>query len=404
MADWSPQQERALKDVDCWLQATGDKPQVYRLFGYAGTGKTTLARHLVEAVHGSVYFAAFTGKAAHVLAQKGCPNPSTIHKLIYQPKDRGRMKLRELEVERAKLLTQNPVPQALLTQVDKAIAIERVNLKRPMFQLNSDSPLKRAALVVVDEASMVGNMMGEDLLSFGCPILALGDPAQLPPVQDRPFFSPNNPDTMLTEIHRQAADNPIIRMATTIRKGEFLKPGRYGQSNVFTRSELSREQLASIIQRTDQLLVGRNATRHASNARMRQLLGRSTSLPQKGDKLVCLRNDYELGVLNGQLWTCDEDGVGDEDQVFLQLSGESEGDRIQCHAHSAPFYGKEVDSWSRREAQEFDYGYALTVHKSQGSQWDDVVLLDEWTNQQTRRQWLYTGVTRAADRITVVKM
>lgn len=119
---------------------------------------------------------------------------------------------------------------------------------------------------------------------------------------------------------------------------------------------------------------------------------------------MCLRNDHELGLLNGQIWTCLSDGVENEDMVFLDLQGDTEGDHVQCHAHVAHFLGKDVDPWTRREAQEFDYGYALTVHKAQGSQWDNVVLLDEWNHQPTRRQWLYTAVTRAAERITVVKM
>ena len=58
----------------------------------------------------------------------------------------------------------------------------------------------------------------------------------------------------------------------------------------------------------------------------------------------------------------------------------------------------------RRESDEFDYGYALTVHKAQGSQWDDVLLFDEsYAFREHRARWLYTGLTRAAKRLTIVR-
>ena len=80
----SPQQDEALKAVARWLKA--GKPQIFRLFGYAGTGKTTLARYFAEHVDGQVQFAAFTGKAAQVLRSKGAVNARTIHSLIYRPR------------------------------------------------------------------------------------------------------------------------------------------------------------------------------------------------------------------------------------------------------------------------------------------------------------------------------
>lgn len=397
---WSPQQKQALDRVGRWLQAR-DKP-VFQLAGFAGTGKTTLARHLAESVTGSVYFAAYTGKAAHVLSKAGCTNVSTIHKLIYTPKDRSKQRLKELEAERAELLTQDPVPMALVEKVDKAIEDEKRNLHRPMFQLNHESPLYDAALLVVDEYSMIDETMGEDLLSFECPILALGDPGQLPPVRGKPFFR-GQPDILLTEIHRQAADNPIIRMSQEVRSGNPLRPGNYGDSRVIPYGRLAREELADMVLSTDQLLVGKNATRGSSNARVRQLLERSGPYPNKGDKLVCLRNNHEHGLLNGQMWFAREnaqDGLGD--YLVLDLEGE-EGGHVSVLAHPDYFDGGKPNIWTRKEAEEFDYGYALTVHKSQGSQWSNVLLFDEWYGKD-RRQWLYTAVTRAAERIDVVMM
>lgn len=398
MSTWSPQQEVALDRVGRWLQ-TKDSP-VFQLAGYAGTGKTTLAKHLAASVQGRVYFAAFTGKAAHVLMKAGVPNASTIHKLIYVPKDKSQKRLKDLEAERAKLRTHDPRPEVMLAKIQAAIDAEHANLARPMFQLNLESELHGAALVVVDEYSMIDTQMGEDLVSFGVPILALGDPGQLPPVRGVSYFS-KKPDILLTEIHRQAADNPIIWMSREVREGRDLNPGDYGDSTV-RQYRHAKEGLAQKVLSADQLLVGMNGTRASSNRRARELLGHQGDFPKRGDKLVCLRNNAELGILNGQIWTARKDSTYDGAYVFLDLEDE-DGTQILVDAHTAHFKGQKVDTWSRKDAEEFDYGYALTVHKAQGSQWRNVLLLDEWHGRE-RRQWLYTAITRAAERVDVVQM
>ena len=137
-------------------------------------------------------FAAFTGKAALVMRSKGCERASTIHSLIYKTRESG----------------------------------EEV----PSFDLWDDAPASKAALIVIDECSMVDAELGRDLMSFGVPLLVLGDPAQLPPIQGGGFFTEAEPDAMLTEVHRQAEDNPIIRLSMDIRAGLDLEPGRYGET------------------------------------------------------------------------------------------------------------------------------------------------------------------------------
>jgi exodeoxyribonuclease-5 len=397
--NWSGQQVQALDKVGSWIKSKS-KP-FFMLAGYAGTGKTTIARHLVESVQGAVYFAAYTGKAAYVLTKSGCTNVSTIHKLIYLPKDKCKVRLKELEAERSRLMTHKPLPETLLKKVDAAINAEKQNLSRPMFQLNNESPLLNAGLLVVDEYSMIDEQMGADLLSFGCPVLALGDPGQLPPVYGNPYFK-GQPDFLLTEIHRQAADNPIIWMSREVREGRSLKPGNYGESLVIPYGKMDKENLRQSILGADQLLVGRNKTRASSNARVRQLLGYENPLPVKNDKLVCLRNNHEIGLLNGQIWTSRDDSVFDGDYAILDLQSE-EGATVQLSSHINHFNGTKIDFWSKKDAEEFDYGYALTVHKSQGSQWPNVTLLDEWHNQD-RQKWLYTAITRAANKIDLVQM
>jgi len=395
---WSPQQEGALRQVSSWKRLR--RKPYFTLAGYAGTGKTTLAKQLASDTEGAVYFAAYTGKAAHVLRKTGIPLASTIHPLIYLPRTKCDAHLVSLRVQRAKLVQKKPTPTAEIYLLDNKIAAEQVNLSRPEFTLNTDSPLCRASLLVIDEYSMVDQQTGYDLLSFGCPVLALGDPGQLPPVQGARFFN-SEPDCLLTEIHRQAADNPIIRLSKDVREGKTLKPGTYGMSRVVNRSQVSDSQLGPLVLGADQLLVGLNETRQQFNRYVRQLLGRKDHLPVAGDKLVCLRNNHQDGLLNGQTWTVDR--VSGQEHLQLRLRGE-DGEQVTCLGHYEHFEGRaaELDHKSRREANEFDYGYALTVHKSQGSQWENVVLLDEWRGSN-RAQWLYTGITRAAERVTVIQ-
>lgn len=397
---WSQQQAHALTTVGNWLKK-GNKPY-FQLAGYAGTGKTTLAKHLVESVDGAVYFAAFTGKAAHVLQKAGAHNVSTIHKLIYLPKEKSKQRLKDLENALQEAKQKGDLQGA--KDLSELIAAETANISRPSFTLNLDSPLKTAKLLVVDEYSMINQAMGEDIMSFGCPVLALGDPAQLPPVFGEPYFN-NKPDVLLTEIHRQAADNPIIHLASLVRKGEEIPDGLYGESLVVSQSKFRPPEFREGILNADQVLVGKNKTRTNFNSRIRELTGRSGMYPVAGDKLICLRNNNEVGLLNGQIWTATTDAILDTDLGSDYLSMglvDEDGGMVGVLAHTAPFKGEAVDPYTRKEAEEFDYGYAMTVHKAQGSQWDNVLLYNEW-GSTNKRQWLYTGITRAAQKITIVK-
>lgn len=404
--DWGPQQDQALVQVQRWL-TSGDQ-QLFRLFGYAGTGKTTLARHLAEGIDGEVLFAAYTGKAASVLKASGCYNAQTLHSLIYHPKERSKERLTSLQAELSevnKALADGDIPQNLVQGwVDRRerllgeIRAEEKNNRRPDFTLNLESKLREAALLVVDECSMVDEEMAQDILSFGTPVLVLGDPAQLPPVRGTGYFTDARPDVMLTEIHRQAKDNPIIWLATQVRNGRVLERGEYGSSSVIARAtpELALE--------ASQVLVGRNKTRLSTNRRMRELKELS-GLPREGEKLVCLRNDKELGLLNGTLHETVADSEEVAGYVNLRIRPEEGGDSVLVPAHREHFDGdpEQIGYWDRRNAQEFTYGYALTVHKAQGSQWQHVLLIDEWDMRDTRQRWLYTAITRAQERVTVVR-
>jgi exodeoxyribonuclease-5 len=156
----------------------------------------------------------------------------------------------------------------------------------------------------------------------------------------------------------------------------------------------------------DQVLVGRNATRRAYNARLRERRGFADPLPQADDKLVCLRNNRRKGLYNGGLWTVKQRSASRASTLSLRLAPDEEVRRVvKVMARRECFTGglEELDWQLRRRYDEFDYGYVLTVHKAQGSQWDDLVLFDEsFAFPETRARWLYTGITRAARRLIVV--
>lgn len=407
---FAPQQDEALLKADRWFRS-GDQ-QVFHFFGYAGTGKTTLAKHLASGIDGTVLFGAYTGKAAHVLKTKGCDNAATIHSMIYHSRDKSRARLKELQERLDNLLAilkhegVNDIDRHKdVVALRKTIRDEADNADQPMFVKNMDSVVKDADLIIIDECSMVDGRMGEDLLSFGKPVLVLGDPAQLPPVGGAGYFTENvRPDVMLTDIHRQAGESPIIHMATKVRNGETLEIGQYGDSKVVAfEGKMSPEETLSY----DQILAGKNRTRTAVNGKVRRLMGIDDPYPVINDRLVCLRNNSELGLLNGAIFhVSDVTGVMDR-KVFMSVQPEDNIASLEIAAHEHYFLGKEDElGWfEKREAQEFDYGYALTVHKSQGSQWDSVCVLDEsFCFRKDRHRWLYTAITRASENVAVIKM
>jgi exodeoxyribonuclease-5 len=156
------------------------------------------------------------------------------------------------------------------------------------------------------------------------------------------------------------------------------------------------------------VLVGMNRTRRLYNQRIRALLGKTEPMPVVGDKLVCLRNDRTKGLINGGIWRVEALGGMKKDFVRMTVRSEDEPSRavVKVAVHKAFFEGTEGElAWmTRKDSDEFDYGYALTVHKAQGSQWDDVMLFDEsGAFREHRSRWLYTGVTRAARRLTIVR-
>ena len=367
MHNLSPMQAEAVHKITDWIQRP--KKQVFRLFGYAGTGKTTTIAAAISQLNLRAAYIAYTGKAASVMRNNGLP-ADTLHGLIYQF-DHEDKKNREL-----------------------------------YFSLNPESRAKHVDLIVLDECSMVGEGTARDLLSFGTPVLAIGDPAQLPPVKGAGYFTDAQPDTLLTEVHRQALDSPVLKLATQVREGVTPGVGQYGDSAIILGSRMDEDRLWT----ADQVLVGMNKTRERLNKRARAHFGMTGPYPQFGDKLVCTRNNHSHGVLNGELFTvisCED--ATDASAHWLKISVVNNDNPTQrviedLPVHKSFFDGQPIGDFQERLTVHFDYGYALTVHKAQGSQWNDVIIVDESAVfRETSRNWLYTGITRAAERVTIVR-
>lgn len=388
----STKQESGLRIA---LQRYKNKEKLTVIGGYAGSGKSTLVRFIIEAFNvpeKDVCFATFTGKAAQVLLKKGNKNVSTLHKLLYKsfPRPDG---------------TYGHIP------VD-------------------DIPYK---IVVVDEVSMAPKTLMQLLAKYNVHVLCLGDPFQLPPVdknEDNHLL--DNPHIFLDEIMRQAQESEIIRLTMDIREEKLILPSKGNEVIVAEHNKLN----TGMLKWADQVLCATNATRIALNRQMRKLRGIESDEPQDGDKIICLRNYWEvladnnnplingtigylencfstffklpgfvggqtLPILNATMKVMDDDSRFfslDMDKGLI-LTGENTLD------WKTSFRLAKSEKTRHLVPMEFTYGYAITGHKSQGSEWDQVLVCEEgFPYQRTEHaRWLYTCCTRAAEKLVLVK-
>ena len=376
MITLTSQQELAINEVKKLLN---NRQSIITIAGYAGTGKTTLVQYIIEALNyriDDVAFACFTGKASLVLQQKGIP-ATTLHSLLFN---------------------------SYMGRDGNFIHSKKSEL---------DYPYK---LIVIDEISMVSNDILQAAKSFNIPIIALGDIGQLPPIgEDNGLL--RSPDITLTEILRQEAENPIIQLSMDIRQGKPLQKVKNDNIMIIDKSDL----VEGMFTWADQVLCGYNTTRADINSKMRQMLGYQDSIPELGEKIICTRNywdslseKFDSPLVNGTIgfvdqihYATDKDQIIDFkpdyiDDVFLRLTVET-----------ALYRGeKPQEAWitrggrKRRVAKSsklFDWAYAITTHRFQGSQANNILVFEEVLNRSTHKQWLYTAITRAAQKVIVVR-
>jgi exodeoxyribonuclease-5 len=441
----SETQKTAIDSLVDWFKNRTDEQQVFRIFGYAGTGKTTITKAAIEALGLSmggplaeVRFCAFTGKASYVMRRHGTP-AQTIHSLFYAVHEATDA---EIEEAKAKLAIKEQEAKEFRGAERMAADIQIQELrnsikemKQPKFRLNLESEARDAKLIVLDEVSMVGPEMAADILSFDRPVLVLGDPGQLPPIKGEGAFTMQDPDIMLTEVHRQALDSAIIRLATMARLGQPIPYGRH--SDLVWKLAKTQMPIPQLL-KADQVICGRNRTRLELNWGMRQAAGFPVSqyLPTgPEEKVICLRNMNDVGLINGMFIELEEiefnperpehfrakvkkeDGSyairSDSSDPVFELGEADEGTRatkfrvytghFEDHTNFDPDRN-DKDYRIKKGMVEATYGWAITCHKSQGSQWRNVIVYDDHLTRREgeRRKWLYTALTRAEEGLLIL--
>lgn len=395
-------QEIALFSIKAWL-SDYDK-QEFILAGFAGTGKTTLLQEFINSRDELVLCVAPTGKAASVLSKRlENVKVTTIHSALYKPVAANPAKLEDMLME----LVGDPDNKDLREAIERER--ERLEQIKLGFAVNEKHRIEKGQLVIVDEASMVTGRIREDLYRTGAKVLYVGDPGQLPPVRDKGFFAEAEPDVMLTEILRQALDSPIIRLSMDVRNGHSISFGEYSSDGSGSVVKVPKESVSPETWLSyDQVITGKNDSRRKINRyfRTKKYPGNRSVYPMKGDKLICLKNEAEDGVyyINGVPASSLDDAVKCPNQPWVigKVLYEDEilEDVVLWPRAFEMHYSdvKEDLPFERLGMRQFDYAYAITVHKSQGSEWDRVLLADDQMQSQDRdfrKLWLYTAITRA---------
>ena len=387
-------QEEGLRQAISRYKA-GEKYTV--ISGYAGSGKSTLVRFIIDALDVSedrVCYATFTGKAAEVLRKKGNENVMTLHRLLYEsfPRPGGGF----------------------------------IHRRKPSIPYD---------IVIVDEVSMAPKILIDLLFTHKVYIICLGDPGQLPPIdKDQDNHLLDHPHVFLDEIMRQAQDSEIIRLTMDIREGKPLQVFEGKEVKIVPNIFLSED---SVLAWGDQVICAKNNTRYTLNERMRKMQG-FEGPPRDGDKVICTRNYWDdvnnqgdplingsIGYLknsfktfrNVPYWlyttvkrfdilqadiTCPDDTY--YASVEIDYSMITEGTKC-CDWRDAYKIGKAKPRIGDIMPREFEYGYAITCHKAQGSEWDKVLVIEEnfpW-NKEEHIRWLYTAATRSSEKLVIIQ-
>jgi len=396
----TPNQERALDAIRAWVRDPDAKP-FFVMGGFAGTGKSTILDNLVGDFV-DLRFCAPTGKAVSVLRSKLPENVqvTTIHSYLYSPREITETDLQRCERDVRELKAQG-APREAVVSAERRLRDVSDMIDRGAVEFDDREGVEQSEFIIVDEASMVNDRMRADLLNAGTKVLFVGDPGQLPPVKGRDFFSDSPPDVMLEEVHRQAADSRILRLATAIRSGE--KFDDWGEDCERVDGFPGMEMVIA----ADQVIAGMNKTRMGFNRAARKHLGASGLYPMNGEPLVCLKNDHIMGFVNGvggfALSDAEFDTFGD---LIVDLA--HDGQVVRRVAIDQYHFRRYVENVTRRQvpvtgASQFDFGHCVTCHKAQGSEWDHVVVLDDkmaLQDREFRRRWAYTAATRAAKKLT----
>lgn len=382
--DLNDEQRGAIDKAWSWYKRVKDgssRRLIFRLGGYAGTGKTTIAQMIADLCTGGsantrTQYIAPTGKAASRLRQKGCDNAQTMHQFMYRPVG---------EDEEGEI----------------------------MFASKASLDY-RPSLIIMDESSMVGDRDLTRLMDYEIPLLCLGDIGQLPPVKDRQVFHARNLDVLLEQIERNAGN--IVRASMFVRQGNRLPFREYEDVRV-RPGKPTDDQIMEHIAEEGQMLSAYHSTRHGLNTRARNIMGHSGKMmPQIGEKLVCRFNQHGHGIMNGEqgillgFEEIPEHAMEDDDlpgMQYIRYKSLTYGKEYRakfnpmCFNTGSDFVDARAEAMKKPGA--WDFGYCLTIHSSQGSEWEKVLMMDELMRGVPYEQLAYTGITRAISRLTMYR-
>jgi exodeoxyribonuclease V len=325
------------------------RDQVQTVGGLAGTGKTLIVAALSAARPGFAV-CAYTGKAASVLVGKGT-SATTIHGKIYKA-------------------------------VQRADGVE--------FRLKRRNEI-RCDGFIVDEASMVSRELYSDLLSFGLPVTFVGDHGQLPPFGDDVYLM-QDPTYRLETIHRNAGE--IAHFAQHLRAG---KKARSFVSGGKVKVMRAKDVTDDVLLHSGQIITPFNKDRVTINKLVRELRGRYRLL-EKGERIICLRNHRSAGLYNGM--------QGKVTRVrpdrYLDFLADNGIEYREVCFDPRTFGSERPDITIYSDFHPFDYAYAITAHKAQGSEWKKVLVFEKYCRLWDMKRWNYTAASRAKKRLTWV--
>jgi exodeoxyribonuclease-5 len=377
----SPDQVNAVQQATRWYGSRDPRP--FFISGPAGSGKTTVASHVLAALGTTTQALAPTNRAARILRTRGVSGARTIHSVLFQPTNW--------------CWTENHATD------NRCIQEESKHSHGVRFFKRMDPP-EGVKCFTIDEASMVGERIGNDIGLFGVKTIVIGDPYQLPPVGDNPAYSVNDlPGVALEVSHRFDSLSDIGKLANIIRVSSDLKDWK-GLIEHVGFDEVDNYNL---------LLAWRNETRWQIITTLRSLRGKSLATPQIGDRLISVANTYEAGVLNA-----DELTVVGEPTPAVNLGAINIPTREQglVQAWKAGFQDFEGEKWAaqlgRRKGSDIcalTWSECMTVHKAQGGEWDNVLVVDDlekmkYVLKDDLKTWAYTAVTRAVKKVDFISI
>lgn len=384
---------RILEACKKWFRKQ-DK-QVFKITGYAGTGKSTIVFKLIEELgldsKTEVLFVTYVGKATLALRKNGLL-AKTIHSAFYY---------REEEY----VMAPDGLPILLPNGRYK---------KKGTFKLKKEID-PNIKLIVIDEAGMVPKNMSDDLKSFNLPIIALGDPGQLLPIFGKSDLL-IKPDGFLTEVVRQKEDDPILLLATMARNQQDIPLGKYGSRCYVVDDTILRRP--EIYTKPSMVLCGKNKTRENINRIVREQIKHfDTDMPQFGDKLVCRKNNWDIEIddialINGLFGyiTNIYDYSFNGSSINIDFMPECLPDKwyedisLNYEYLNMEYSERKEYNTMYSKSNVFEYGYASTVHLAQGSEYPYVMMIEEPMGDASfQSKMLYTGITRASNTLILVR-